>query len=1596
MPSTEKKQQSELISVIDSFLDEKSAGKDDVSVGFLSIIDFIDRFKLLPNGLFPAQKFVLKLYYSIPLDDTEKVIKITDRFNTRILHELTEVEYLKFLYDQGRCNIRVQDDYVRHELILVLGRRSGKCGDIKTRILTSSGLVSLNDLLGSHGVDRSQPGWHDLGIDVVQQGGKTARADSIYYGGIQQIMRVHTHCGYHNGVTPEHRLRVMHLSGAIGWKYVRDLQVGDYVGIARSCRVWPNQMMDISALLPRYSVSSNRSYKSRIKNNIRVRPRASWGSYFDESLAEFVGILVGDGTWTCGKNRGQIQVTGGCENFREYVEKLFIKFIGRFGLKRVKKERTTCEVGPWQIRVGSVKDREFLDKLGYRLDATKSTKSVPWPVFKSPKSVVAAFLRGLFETDGGMEKGNMITFSSHSRQLCDDVQELLLNFGIVCRVSSKYSKRFQSVNYRLSVLGGRSRHIFSQEIGFITQRKNKILRKSLAKANSGCSNTESIPFLKQKLRDLRDSVPKSKNNIPGTLWSSRPRSDLKELMGGCAKLGVKEDISCTRLQCVVDFARKNGANKTLCDDLQSIIDADYFWDPVTSIAKDEAEVADLSVPGYESYVAGGVSSHNSTLAAIIASYELYKLLRRRNPQGHYGLPVNSEIRVLCVANDKEQASIVYGDMSGYVDNVDYFKSSMTHQTQTFMRFQTDQDRQRYGKGGRSTVTATFKSSIAKGLRGRGIICYILDEIAFFVDDGKCLNVDSLISTDEGLLTLDAILDRAGVNRTLTGWTDIDLGIVQESGRVSRASRVYYGGTQSVRVLTTKSGYRIGPTPEHGLKVMSASGDIVWKYVRDIEPGDFVGINRSSKLWPINEYDCTSLIDATRVEFRGRHSKHLFLPRYVDTRFGEFLGILTGDRTWRAGKDKSLVQVTGGCEQFLPFIRRHFVEWLGDYHVTRKEPHVNNTCEVSPWHIAKRSVEFRHFLDKLGYRLNVTKATKAVPWVIFRSPKHVVAAFLRGLFETDGGTEQLGRTISFSTASSHLAEQVQLLLLNFGITASVYTKYNKKYRRNYYIVRIIGAESRKVFAEEIRFITDRKNRDLDGGSIVGRDASNIIPNQYARLRRILESVSKARVLKKGNDARTRMTRLCSSSADSTRRSSISYVSARRLVNLGYELGADVRALDELRHLCDTNYFWDPVTSVCEEQMQVADLFVPDGHEYVAQGMASHNSSAEQVYRAVNPSIAQFSPKDIKNKHRPVGPSDGRAIMISSPDARDGFLYRQYQMSLSGGIAGRNMLMIQAPTWEVNPTLDKSYYEVEFNKDPKSFMTEHGAEFSDRVRGWIEDQNDLLECVKPSLKPMIRGMARELFWAGVDFGIVRDGTAISLIHFVDGKIELAYHEVWYAGKNWHESNPHLTTPVTDYARTLGNVSRLDVSEIAEWFRILSTRFYIERGVFDQWAGPIFEQELHKRGLKQFEMRNFSVSDSSHAFHTTKMCMFGRQLSVYDYPTPQQLTTDSTVLKHSPLISEMLELQATSGGKNITVVESPKVAGKHDDMSDSLVRGVLLAAEYIKSHPGILETSIRHIMSPLQQAPMPSSYRRYHSMRQRMHGGPDKLRTAPPVRR
>ena len=66
----------------------------------------------------------------------------------------------------------------------------------------------------------------------------------------------------------------------------------------------------------------------------------------------------------------------------------------------------------------------------------------------------------------------------------------------------------------------------------------------------------------------------------------------------------------------------------------------------------------------------------------------------------------------------------------------------------------------------------------------------------------------------------------------------------------------------------------------------------------------------------------------------------------------------------------------------------------------------------------------------------------------RAPREFVAAFLQGLFDTDGTADNRYGNVSVSTSSPKLARQIHMLLLNMGMVASLHvkqTKVNPSYR-----------------------------------------------------------------------------------------------------------------------------------------------------------------------------------------------------------------------------------------------------------------------------------------------------------------------------------------------------------------------------------------------------------------------------------------------------------------------------------------------------------------------------------------------------------------------
>lgn len=80
----------------------------------------------LNQKLWPIQKFILKCFFRIPLDDTEPTISIREYPNEEITEVLTEKGFARYLLENGMSNVDPDEIHEAKQLLLACGRRSSK------------------------------------------------------------------------------------------------------------------------------------------------------------------------------------------------------------------------------------------------------------------------------------------------------------------------------------------------------------------------------------------------------------------------------------------------------------------------------------------------------------------------------------------------------------------------------------------------------------------------------------------------------------------------------------------------------------------------------------------------------------------------------------------------------------------------------------------------------------------------------------------------------------------------------------------------------------------------------------------------------------------------------------------------------------------------------------------------------------------------------------------------------------------------------------------------------------------------------------------------------------------------------------------------------------------------------------------------------------------------------------------------------------------------------------------------------------------------------------------------------------------------------
>src|SRR2546425_5422378 len=345
----------------------------------------------------------------------------------------------------------------------------------------------------------------------------SVKADGLDFTGVKPIYRVETTGGFALRGTGDHKVKVLNddsvdpLHGSKGWRRIDELQPGDVLGVMD-----PNDPNLIGMVFrdrsPYLHIDAAWIQPHRRDAHYRV---INIPETWEEDLAYLLGYAVGDGGYAT-HARGRLN--GGRRlavhmhlDDAPYIKPIIDGVTRRYLISR---SRVSVPAGGWQdaaspayplqtqpdtqrawVWIHSTAFLRLLEALGLE-SARAPEKTVPASILTAPLEATERFLRGLFDADGTVSKPTeqpMISVSSTSRRLIEQVQLLLLQFGIFSSVTtyraedknasrssgltyvtkSGERREYQSVHdsYKLSIGGYPSIERFSRYIGSALPRK---------------------------------------------------------------------------------------------------------------------------------------------------------------------------------------------------------------------------------------------------------------------------------------------------------------------------------------------------------------------------------------------------------------------------------------------------------------------------------------------------------------------------------------------------------------------------------------------------------------------------------------------------------------------------------------------------------------------------------------------------------------------------------------------------------------------------------------------------------------------------------------------------------------------------------------------------------------------------------------------------------------------------------------------------------------------------------------------------------------------------------------------------------------------
>ncbi len=326
----------------------------------------------------------------------------------------------------------------------------------------------------------------------------------------------------------------------------------------------------------------------------------------------------------------------------------------------------------------------------------------------------------------------------------------------------------------------------------------------------------------------------------------------------------------------------------------------------------------------------------------------------------------------------------------------------------------------------------------------------------------CFTGDSLVYTSRGLIPFRELMHRVSRGESIRVYTHNRTAREPHEGvLLSEPTQWMITGVNEVWRLRFSNGIEVRCTPNHRFFTLNRG------MVRadELTPDDAVLVVDTPCLPVDASWELPVPADWKQLRAKGERHAPLNLPSEWSVPFAEMLGHLTGDGCF-VRSSPMVIWTYGGAEEQEQLLPRHraVLESLG------LRPHISQQANGTVQLRVVRAA-FSRFLQALGVK-RAKAAEKCVPEAIFRAPAEIVAAYLRGLFTADGcvrdDQKKDTRYVGLGSKSLTLLQQVQQLLLMFGIQSRIYTQPPKQAKFRY---------TRKRDGQQVTYSSQGNSHDL---------------------------------------------------------------------------------------------------------------------------------------------------------------------------------------------------------------------------------------------------------------------------------------------------------------------------------------------------------------------------------------------------------------------------------------------------------------------------------------------------------------------------------------